>query len=419
MRPRLLNLSSRLSAALLLGATALGASATTAGAGTIVYECRASSTACLSFSGYAGRSVWGYPVNSTGNNCTNYVAYRLARNGVRQQSGLGNGGSWATNARARGFRVDRTPAVGAVAQWNYGSVYAPSYGHVGYVEEVTSAHIVISDSSWSGGSYRWRIPKGDRNWPSNFIHFKDTTYQPPRSGAFVRVRETNEVYRLIGASPVFVSTWAAFGGRAQPTHLLGSAALASLPAVPKDGTFLRGGQRGEVYRVAGGAPVFVSTWSAFGGSKPYATVDQVAIDRAGSGGRWNHLRARPLEGTLLLGAQRREVYRVAGGAPVFVSSWANIGGKAPMVTVDQVAIDRAGSATRYNHLVHKPADGSFVRGGVGGKVYRMRAGVAHRVTSWDKVGGVKPTTVVDQVAVDNAGVTSPVKWSHIAGRDTL
>jgi hypothetical protein len=418
MRSRLHRAWSRLALAALVGGTALATAPQPSQAATIVYECRSSSTSCISFSGYAGRSVWGYPVNRSGNNCTNYVAYRLARNGVAQQSGLGNGGSWAANAKRRGFRVDRTPATGSIAQWNYGSVYAPSYGHVGYVEEVTSSYITISDSSWSGGSYRWRIPRGDRNWPDSFIHFKDMRYQPPKPGAFVKVRETGEVYRLVGQAPVFVSTWAAFGG-AKATHLLSSTALASLPALPANGTFIRGGQRGEVYRVVGGAPIHVSTWSAFGRPQPYTTVDQVAIDRAGAGGRWNHLRATPPEGTLIRGAQRREIYRIAGGSPVYVSTMANVGGAAPTTTVDQVAIDRAGSAVRFNHLSHQPRDGSYLRGGTTGYIYKMRGGVAYRVTSWATVGGVKPTTVVDQVAVNNAGLTNPVKWSHIKGTRTL
>ena len=109
--------TARLVPALLLGAAVVGTSPTLAGAASIVYECKSSSTSCIRFSGYAGKSVWGYPVNSTGNNCTNYVAYRLARNGVPQQSGLGNGGSWAANARKRGFRVDSTARTGAIAQW--------------------------------------------------------------------------------------------------------------------------------------------------------------------------------------------------------------------------------------------------------------------------------------------------------------
>lgn len=357
MRTRLLRLSTRLAAAILLGSAGLGTSTTSAGAASIVYECRSSSTSCLSFSGYAGTSVWGYPVSATGNNCTNYAAYRLARNGVPQQSALGNGGSWAANAKQRGFRVDATPRSGSIAQWNYGSVYAPSYGHVGYVEEVTSSYITISDSSWSGGSYRWRIPVGDRNWPSNFIHFKDTAYQPPAPGSFVRVRETNEVYRLVGKAPVHVSTWTAFGGW-KPTHLLSSTSLASLPRYPAEGTVIRGAQRGETYRVAGGAPVFVSSWSAVGGWKPSTTVDQVAIDNAGAGGRWNH-------------------------------------------------------------LVHKPWDGAYLKGATTGRVYLMKSGVAYYVSSWTQVGGWKPWTTVDQKAIDMAGTSTPVKWSHIAATARL
>ncbi len=413
MRTRLLRLSSRLAAVILLGSAGLGTSTGSAGAASIVYECKATSTSCIAFSGYAGKSVWGYPVNASGNNCTNYAAYRLARNGVPQQSGLGNGGSWAANAKKRGFRVDTTPKTGSIAQWNYGSTYAPSAGHVGYVEEVTSSYITISDSSWSGGSYRWRIPKGDRNWPSNFIHFKDTAYQPPKPGSFVKVRETGEVYRLVGKAPVHVSTWTAFGGW-KPTHLLSGTSLASLPRYPANGTFIRGAQRGEIYRVAGGAPVYVSTWSAFGGSKPYTTVDQVAIDNAGAGGRWDHLRARPAEGTLIKGAQRGEVYRIAGGSPVYVSAWANIGGWAPSLVVDQVAIDKAGSGTKWNHLVHKPRDGAYLKGRSTGRVYYMKSGVAHYVSSWTQVGGWKPSTAVDQKAIDMAGTRTPVKWSHIA-----
>ena len=360
MRSRLHRALARVATLALIGTAGLVLSttnATTASAAGIVFECKTGSIGCISFSGYRGTSVWGYPVNSTGNNCTNYVAYRLARNGVLQQSGMGNGGSWATNARARGFLVDRTPRTGSIAQWNYGSHYAPTYGHVGYVEEVNSTYIVISYSSWSGRSARWRIPTGDANWPDSFIHFRDVGYQPPPSGSFVRVREDGAVYRLVGKAPIHVSTWAAFGG-SQPTHNLSSASLASLPYRPAEGTLIRGRQRGEVYLVAGGAPVYVSSWAQIGGYRPYVDVDQVAIDAAGSGGRMNHLAYRPL-------------------------------------------------------------DGSYVRGRTTGRVYKMSRGTAYYVSSWTQVGGAKPTTAVDQTAIDRAGVRSPLKWYHLAGRAAL
>lgn len=362
MRFRLLRvlaraLMARAAVVALMGATGLALHAPAASAASIVYECRTSTIGCIQFSGYAGKSVWGYPVNSSGNNCVNYVAYRLAKNGVPQQSNLGNGGDWAGRAKARGFLVDRTPRIGSIAQWNYGSYYAPSAGHVGYVEEVTPGYIVISDSSWSGGSYRWRIPTGDPNWPNNFIHFKDTAYQPPPSGSFVKVRESSAVYRLVGRTPIVVSTWAAFGG-VKPTHALSSSSLASLPAVPSEGTFLRGAQRGEVYRVVAGSPVYVASWAGVGGSKPTMTVDQVAIDRAGSGGAYNRLR-------------------------------------------------------------YRPADGAYVKGVTTGRVYKMSGGVAYYVRSWTQVGGPKPTTGVDQTAVNMAGTTTPTKWTHLKGRSSL
>jgi hypothetical protein len=72
-----------------------------------------------------------------------------------------------------------------------------------------------------------------------------------------------------------------------------------------DGTFIIGAQRGEVYRIAGGAPVYVSTWSAFGGQQSTMSVDVTAIDNAGGGGVWNHLNYRPADGTFITCAQVR------------------------------------------------------------------------------------------------------------------
>jgi len=410
MTSHLRHLSTRL-LALAVVATGLTVAtvATTAPAeaATMVRECKVTGNGCVSFTGYAGKSVWGYPVSSRGTNCVNYVAYRLAKNGVARQSSMGNGGSWATNARKRGFRVDQTPRVGSIAQWNYGSAYAPSSGHVGYVEEVTSSYVVISDNSYGGGySSRWRVPKGDRNWPSNFIHFKDMAYQPPRSGSFIRVRETSEVYRLVGSAPVFVSTWTAFGGT-KATHLVSSTTLAALPARPRNGTFITGGQRREVYRVVGGAPVAVTTWAAFGGPQPSMTVDQVAIDKAGSGGRWNHLMRRPADGTVLKGAQRAEAYVVSGGAPVAVGSWAGIGGYRTPTIVDQVAIDRAGSSVRFNHLAFRPVDGEILRTTLNAKRWKVTGGVP-RPTS-QTTGG----TLVDHAAIVNAGAGTTPRWKHL------
>jgi surface antigen len=352
MRRHVCRASARLAALALAATAALGsfvAVAAPAGAATMVRECKATNVSCISFSGYAGKSIWGYPVSASGNNCVNYVAYRLARNGVPQQSSMGNGGSWATSAAKRGYRVDKVATVGSIAQWNYGSSYAPSNGHVGYVEEVTSAYIVISDSSYGGGySSRWRVPRGDANWPSNFIHFKDQPYLPPPSGSFLKVRETSALFRLVGKTPTRVVSTTGLG--TVTPYLVSSTALATLPAVVADGLFVQGSVRGDIYRVTGGAPLYVASWTSVGGAKPYVRIDQRAIDAAGSGGDYNRLRKVPVDGQALRVLATGKTYIVQGGAALLITSWDQVGGYRSPAPVEPLSLRYAGTPPQYIHL---------------------------------------------------------------------
>ena len=107
----------------------------------------------------------------SGHNCTNYVAYRLKRDGVPQPSyRLGNADTWAPNAKKHGVRVDSKPEVGAVGAW-------PGRRHIVYVEEVGSNYLITSEDNWPGyypkGMYRKiKVFKGERAYPTQFIHFK-------------------------------------------------------------------------------------------------------------------------------------------------------------------------------------------------------------------------------------------------------
>lgn len=74
--------------------------------------------------------------------CTNYAWYR------RQDlpSTLGNANTWAYNASAMGYLVNRTPAAGAIFQTPSGW-----FGHVGYVEAVNpDGSIIISEMNYDG-----------------------------------------------------------------------------------------------------------------------------------------------------------------------------------------------------------------------------------------------------------------------------
>lgn len=132
-----------------------------------------------SHAGYKGAGDQMYWRMYAGHNCTNYVAYRMVKNGMpntRPWSGEGDADNWG---RAMASITDQTPMVGAVAWWKANTPGAGSSGHVAYVERVVSStEIVISEDSW-GGDFHWRtIVKSGRGWPSGFVHFNDQVLAP-------------------------------------------------------------------------------------------------------------------------------------------------------------------------------------------------------------------------------------------------
>lgn len=144
---------------------------------------RTSSYLCTGYTGcaQAGYSHFGYRQASgqmywrmySGHNCTNYVAYRMIKNGMsteRPWDGTGMAYNWG---KANRSITDDTPMVGAVAWWDaYDGV--GSSGHVAYVQKVVNNRkIVISEDSW-GGDFHWRtITKDGGGWPTGFVHFAD------------------------------------------------------------------------------------------------------------------------------------------------------------------------------------------------------------------------------------------------------
>lgn len=121
--------------------------------------------------GYPANSSTSYWSQSTGHNCTNYVAYRLVQNGLpntRPASLSGNALNWGPSFPSQ---TDTSPAVGSVAWWD--SSYS-STGHVAYVEQVlSSSEIIVSEDNW-GGDFRWRrVTLTGGGWPKGFIHLDD------------------------------------------------------------------------------------------------------------------------------------------------------------------------------------------------------------------------------------------------------
>ena len=226
---------------------------------------------------------------------------------------------------------------------------------------------------------------------------KPSRPEPVADGDFVR--HEGQVYRIAGGAPVPVTSWKDLGGR-EKSRKLTDAEFAELPTQPADGTFLRTPRaplgRGETYVVAGGAPVFVPRGTLE--TRKAVTVEQAAVDEPDG-----YLNRQPADGTIVR-TDEGERYVFAGGAPIHISDgwWKELRPKPSVTTVAQEALDLAGGLNGWSHVRNYPADDTLVK--VNADVYRIVDGVP--VPDYG-VRGVP----IDPAAIDNAGGDGP--WSHL------
>jgi surface antigen len=119
------------------------------------------------------------PWNYYYRNCTSFAAWRLNQDGIKFHNQFGgyhwsDASTWDEAARwvqqykpELGVRINKTPAVGAIAQWNS--------NHVAYVAAVTTKGTVILEDYNGGyptnpGTYNWRERAVSE--VENFIHFR-------------------------------------------------------------------------------------------------------------------------------------------------------------------------------------------------------------------------------------------------------
>ena len=112
---------------------------------------------------------------------------------------------------------------------------------------------------------------------------------------------------------------------------------AAIMIPPRDGLFVR--YAGSTYRIAGGAPVRVVSWATVGGVRPVAVIGEAV---------WARLAVFPADGTFVRAGD--VTYRIAGGAPIRVASWASVGGVQPVTVIDPAAVANAGSGGAWDHL---------------------------------------------------------------------
>jgi hypothetical protein len=156
-----------------------------------------------------------------------------------------------------------------------------------------------------------------------------------------------------------------------------------------EGSFIRT-PGGDIYRIAGGAPIYVSSWEAVGGEQPYVDVTDE---------QFAQLPVSPADGTWLLGFASDTVYVVAGTSPIKVHDCETLEHPecaTASVVVDQQAIDRAGEDDPYHHLAAIPANGTFLSALPSGRVWQMQRGALRRSTD----GGEGAVAVEDLSLAD-------------------
>lgn len=97
-------------------------------------------------------------------------------------------------------------------------------------------------------------------------------------GEFIHVPSSGLVYRMAGGAPIWVSDWSLFGG-VQPYQSLSDAQFSALPQYPKPGTYISAVQTERVYRVIEDGHLYcISSWDDIGGVNSTVEVDQKGIE---------------------------------------------------------------------------------------------------------------------------------------------
>jgi hypothetical protein len=173
-------------------------------------------------------------------------------------------------------------------------------------DEQTTSDPYVPTSDWSINQRLHQYVGGHNDTYGGVTINIDTDYldgatadtsSPIPDNTFVQVAGLPAVYRITGGAPLYVSSWTGFGGE-QPVDVITPQQFSALPQYPANGTFLTT-TTGLTYRVAGGAPIEVTNWGIFGAPQPSETVDEWDLQNISN--PLAHLEPAPVNGTVVEG----------------------------------------------------------------------------------------------------------------------
>jgi surface antigen len=275
--------------------------------------------------------------------CTSFAAWRLhSRNGFEMPFHA-NANDWGAKAKALGYTVNSTPSVGSIAYWD-----TATRSHVAWVEQVNPNATVEIEQYNIGETGKYSEATIATSDPSGYIHFKDLVTSLA-DGSVINYHD--HVYIMAGGAPLYVTTWAKYGKK--PSGLVSSKKWAKLAQYPVDGTYLTAEPSGKIYRVVGGAPVYISSWAEVGGVQPSVKVSDANIAAAGEkSGVMKHLADHPRTPVFVTALPSKTVYQIVGGAATAVTDSATLATANATITIGDDDIAQAGAAptSPFSHL---------------------------------------------------------------------
>lgn len=336
--------------------------------------------------------------------CVSFVAWRLNNdNGLAFSNNMNNGHfgfayQWKQNAinLYGASAYNGTPVAGSVAWWDSNHGYAGAMGHVAYVDSVNAnGSINIEEYNYGGtGAYHTRTIATNGDWPSGFLHLKDLgTSANLSNGSYVLASDTGNVYVMAGGAAIYVSSWANVGGQHAINATLTQAQINAMPQYPSDGTAIRDAVGGGIWIVAGGFPFAVSNLAHTPGIS-WVNIDVNSLA---------YLRSEPKDGTVVRD-ESGGIYVISGDAAMAVTSLANI----PYTTWTSVD-----SWSIAHQMRSYPKDGTvFVDYGTG-TVYVVAGEAPLAVSSFSNIPPVSTMASLDHWVLANQLRQYPVNGTTV------
>jgi surface antigen len=335
--------------------------------------------------------------------CTSWVAWRLHGHNQFEMPFHANADNWGAKAKKLGYTVNMSPAVGSVAWWD-----TATRSHVAWVEAVYPNNTVEIEEYNLGESGKYDQQTIPTSSVSGYIHFQDlaTSFV---NGSYVEY--SGNVYRMAGGAPIYVSSWASFGKT--PAGIVSAKQWLGLATVPKDGTFIQGATSKHVYEVVGGAPIYISNWSVVGGAKPVVAIPDASIVNAVKTNvvsRYEHLRFYPTgSAEYVTASPSKKVYQIIGNVAIPVPVAATV----PPATTTKTASTTAPTATATPKPTATPTPTPKPTTTPAPKPTATPTPTPTTPTT--PVTVPKPTVTIGDDDIANAGAASTSVYGHLLG----